>query len=263
MGSGRAAETPPAAGLDAIRLGDATDDRAAVASDWADRIPRRSCTRNRCQDRSRPAGPDCSMNRGAVHAAAARRHMASESSGCTGCREYRWPVATGRRRRDHNRAGWWRSARGNRRRAPKAARLSKVILWDRGTSRRRWQETHRTMSSTARGCVSGSDAETRRCRKEYSSGRSFTEPTPPQVNSPPVVFPHRGDPTAAAADKSVTRRRGIRFGCRKSSSVIRSSACRIMRPHSVRLGQTISSPCRAIIMSRLYDETRVAALCLA
>jgi hypothetical protein len=40
-------------------------------------------------------------------------------------------------------------------------------------------------------------------------------PPPPQVNSPPVVFPHRDDPTAAAADISVTRRRGIRFACRK------------------------------------------------
>src|SRR5438045_7539899 len=37
-------------------------------------------------------------------------------------------------------------------------------------------------------------------------------PPPPQVNSPPLVFTHRDDPPTAAADISVTRRRGIRFG---------------------------------------------------
>src|SRR5438477_164843 len=60
-------------------------------------------------------------------------------------------------------------------------------------------------------------------------------------------------PAGAASDPTVA----------KSSPVILSCASRIMRPHSVPFGQTISSPCRATTMPRVMSEPAGASICPA
>src|ERR1700704_1404422 len=71
------------------------------------------------------------------------------------------------------------------------------------------------MSPSARGSAPGSDAETRRHRKECSSSRSLADPPPSQMNSPPLTFTYRDNTAAARADIVVARGRGVGLGRRK------------------------------------------------
>src|SRR3981189_3716649 len=90
-----------------------------------------------------------------------------------------------------------------------------AIFRDTDPSRRRWPETRRAMSPSARGSAPGSDAETRRHPKECSSSRSLPDQPPSQMNSPPFTFTYRDNTAAARADIVVARGRGGGLGRRK------------------------------------------------
>src|SRR5260370_9247221 len=71
------------------------------------------------------------------------------------------------------------------------------------------------MWASGSGSARGSDAETRRHRKECSSARSLADPPPSQMTSPPLTFTYRDNTAAARADIVVARGRGVGLGRRK------------------------------------------------